>query len=113
MHYSDKLLHYFHHPRHAGEFAGAMLFSEVGSVEGDQLKLFVQREGDRIIRAGFLAYGSPVILAAGEYICEWLEGCSYDEISRLTEQDVLEALTLPSLKIHIAALVVSAVKQLR
>ena len=116
MKYSEQVLTYFYNTNHAGLLDvndPAVLFSKVGSADnGDLLELYVQCRRNVVMKASFRAYGSVAMIAAGEFICRWLQGKKLDEMVSLTHDKVLQALDLSIIKIHIATLVCSAIMKI-
>lgn len=111
MSYSPYLLECFYHPQHVGILEGeGVYFVELGKSElGEVLKLSISVKGEIIQEARFLAYGSVALLAGAEHLCRFLIGKTITEAKALTEEGILQALGLPSLKIHTANLLVRAI----
>jgi NifU-like protein involved in Fe-S cluster formation len=117
MKYPPQLLHYFHHRAHAG-FIDPVLpgfcQSQVGSAENrDVLTLTVEYRQRIIVQAKFQAGGSIALIAAGEFICGWLEQKSWQDLQLLTAEWVLENLGLAKTYLHIGHLIVIAVNKLQ
>jgi NifU-like protein involved in Fe-S cluster formation len=115
MSYSQQLLHYFHHTPHAGTLdrnQPNIYHAEVGCIENsDLLELYLYIDHEKILQARFKAHGSPALIATAEYLCEYLEGKSKIVAQQLQHQDLLNALELSTLHVHIAALTLSALSQ--
>ena len=114
MKYPSQLQHYFHHRDHGGRLDPgiAVRSAQVGNIEnGEVLVLFVKYH-EYIVQARFQASGSIALIAGGEFICGWLENKTWQDLSRLTPELILEALALTKTDIHVANLIVMAVKKL-
>lgn len=115
MQYSEKLFEYFHMTPHAilQEEPVHMYCVEVGHIDNsDVFKLFLQIENNLILKAGFKAHGSPVLIAMAEYLCCWVENKSIDEVIQVQHEDLLKELGLTNLHVHIAALILSAMREI-
>ena len=115
MRYSENLLNYFHNTEHQGKLDVSLpnvFVADVGSTHNQELlQLFLQIENNTIVAARFLAMGSVAIIAGSEWLCEFVLQKSVDEVLALTAQEVLRLLCLSSVKIHVAQLLVAALKQ--
>jgi NifU-like protein involved in Fe-S cluster formation len=115
MKYPSQLQHYFHHRHHGGRLEPAVNVrsAQVGNADnGEVLVLFVEYH-ECIVRARFQASGSIAVIAGGEFICEWLENKTWQDLSSLTPELILEALALTKTDIHVANLIATAVNKLR
>lgn len=66
---------------------------------------------DRIVDAGFLAYGCAPTLACGSVLTEMLKGVTLEEALRITKQEVVLALEgLPARKKHAASLAIETLR---
>lgn len=114
MRYSQVLLNYFHNRIHGGQIAAGsehLRVSQVGHEDQEVLVLYILFE-KTVLTARFKAFGSVELIAAGEFICTWLENKDEMAIRNLSTEMILTGLGLGSLKIHIANLVLQAVQQL-
>ncbi|OGO94333.1 MAG: hypothetical protein A3F10_00095 [Coxiella sp. RIFCSPHIGHO2_12_FULL_42_15] len=112
--YSANLLNYFFHLDHVGiiDAGNGVYCIEEGSPEqGNVIKLAVMQTDHKLYLARFQCYGNVTLLAACEYICRWLEGKTVLEASHLTAEQILKALQLSRLHIHIAVRLVDLVKK--
>ena len=108
MKHNDKILAFFHNPKHSGELPDARILS-AGQVEhGDAIKLFIQLKGDVVDAVTFKAYGSVVTIAMAEYVCQWLLGKTVAQAKGLTAAELLAHLQLSSLYVHKAQLFIQA-----
>src|ERR687893_1061765 len=108
MPYSETFKDHLAHPRNAGELSDADASAELTNPAcGDRLRLTLRINEGRITAARFLAYGCPPTLACGSALTEMLEGITTDEATRITRQQIIQALDgLPARKTHAAALAI-------
>ncbi|WP_244670069.1 iron-sulfur cluster assembly scaffold protein [Coxiella endosymbiont of Amblyomma nuttalli] len=59
----------------------------------------------KIREAKFQTYGSPMIMAACEYICRWGEGKMLEEAKQLNADQIKNVLNLSSFEFHVAILI--------
>lgn len=110
MKYSHKFLKYFLNTQHVGQLHGNDVLSarHAGSEDHfDGLTLSIQVKDNKIIKAAFHCATTPALIAAAEYICDWLEGRMPTDIDSLQSTQILQELELDSTYIHIAALICS------
>ena len=112
MSYSETFKDHLAHPRNAGELSDADASAELTNPAcGDRLRLTLRIRDGRIIAARFLAYGCPPTLACGSALTELLEGITTDEATRITRQQIIQALGgLPARKTHAAALAIETLQ---
>jgi len=116
--YSERLLEHFNSPRNAGELPEPATAVETENpVCGDQLRLSALIEDGRFAQVRFLAKGCTASIAAGSALTVWLVGKRVEEIGRLTDAEIGEAVEreldgLPPASRHAAALCAAAVKRL-
>ena len=110
--YSDTVLEHYRNPRNTGiiEDADAVGVAE-NSACGDVLHLYLSISGGRAERATFKSFGCAAAIAAGSVLTEMVTGASLEEISRISKQDVVEALGgLPPMKVHCSILAEDAIR---
>lgn len=99
--YSQAVWQRFQNPAHAGILAA----------DADDLSVFKARTAQgwtQLVvhwaggRARFKAYGCPVTIALGEWLCEQLEIRGLSEWRTLRAADMRQALEIPDDKAHIA-----------
>ena len=113
MKYSAEVVHYFEITDHAGVLQADLgdVYSEQSGVANRELfELSLQIKGDRVTAARFRAFGSPALIALGEWLCRQLEQKNAGYLLSLSEAMLLEALDLPEILVPVAALVISTVK---
>ena len=114
MSYSAKVLEHYDNPRNVGSLDKndrSVGTGVVGAPEcGDVMKLQIKVEGDRIIDAKFKTFGCGSAIASSSLATEWIKGKTLDEAGRITNSDIVEALTLPPVKIHCSVLAEDAIQ---
>ena len=110
--YSDTVLDHYRNPRNTGviENADAVGIAE-NSACGDVLHLYLSIADGRAERASFKTFGCAAAIAAGSVLTEMVTGATLQEISRISKQDVVEALGgLPPMKVHCSVLAEDAIR---
>jgi tRNA-specific 2-thiouridylase len=79
-----------------------------GAACGDLVRIAVEVDGDRVIRAGFDAHGCGATTAAASWIVERIEGVPFLEACVQSTQAVVDALGLSAPKRHAAELATDA-----
>ncbi len=92
--YTDKVQQHFLNPQNVGEVENASGAGEVGSLAcGDALKLsFKADTNDIIIEAKFKTFGCASAIASSSVLTEIMIGKSVDEASKITNEDIADAL---------------------
>lgn len=106
--YSPAVWQRFRAPTHAGHLEGAGILP--GILQGQArtpathavLCLSVAIEQGRISQARFQALGCPSTIAAGEWLCEWLEGRAVGEASAFSSTVLERALELAPVRRYCA-----------
>jgi nitrogen fixation NifU-like protein len=104
--YNPIVIDHFTHPRNMGEMDNPDGVGEATNpVCGDTMRLFIKVEGNRIIDAKFLTFGCAAAIASSSITTEMIRGKTLEEILRISNQTVAEALGgLPPTKIHCSVL---------
>jgi len=112
MPYSDTFKDHLANPRNAGELSDAnTVAEETNPVCGDRLRLSLRLSNDRIEAVRFLAYGCPPTLACGSAIAEMIEGMRIDDATKLTRNQIVDAVGgLSSRKQHAASLAIETLQ---
>ena len=115
MQYSTTFLDYFLNTAHAEKPSGhnIICIEHVGVGLFDSLSLYIKLNNGVIKEARFEASTTPVLIAAGEYICRWLEGKSIEEAISLQKDQILQELDIDARFIYVAALIERLVSQLK
>lgn len=103
---------HYQHPRNAGILEGA---NAVGRAEnaacGDELQLYLEIQGARVLRARFRTFGCAASIAAGSILTELVIGASLTQVRQLTSGAIDTALGgLPPLKVHGSVLAADALR---
>jgi nitrogen fixation NifU-like protein len=108
--FSSEVLDHFQNPRNAGELEGATVSVEVRNpVCGDVLRLAVQAEQGRILRARFLCRGCTTAIACASKLTELLIGNSLESLTQISVETLAQSLGgLPAETRHGAHLAVDA-----
>ena len=114
MAYSDKVIDHYNEPRNVGSFDkndDAVGTGLVGAPEcGDVMKLQIKVENDQIVDAKFKTFGCDSAIASSSLATEWVKGKSIDEAMSIQNTEIVEELSLPSVKIHCSVLAEDAIK---
>lgn len=110
--YSEKVMEHFQNPRNVGEIPDADGIGEVGNAKcGDIMKMYLKIEGNIIKDVKFKTFGCGSAIASSSMATELIKGKTIDEVMKLTNKAVVEALDgLPSVKIHCSVLAEQAIK---
>lgn len=111
--YSEKVLHYFRHPRNVGEIVDATAVIETTNpVCGDQLKLWVLVRDGRVVDVKFKVEGCIPAVACAAWLTEAMTGEPLAALHELTAERIEAGLDgLPSASRHASALAVSGLKR--
>lgn len=104
--YSPQVWQRFRAPAHAGELQGP------GTLRGQArtpasnaiLSLSLAIEQDKVTTARFQALGCPSTIAAGEWLCEWLEGRERGALSGFSAEMMEQALALAPVRRYCAVM---------
>ena len=112
VHYSDTVIEHFNHPRNAGAMADASVdYFVTNPISGDSIRLYLRIEDDRIDRASFQTTGGPASIATASVATELVTGRTLDEATRITRQDLVEAVGgLPPSKIQCSVIAAAAIR---
>lgn len=112
MLYSEKVLDHFANPRNVGEIENADGVGEVGNAKcGDIMRMYLKIDGDTIRDVKFKTFGCGAAIATSSMATEMIKGRTIDEVLKLTNKAVVEALDgLPDVKVHCSILAEQAVK---
>tara|TARA_B100000959_G_scaffold272754_1_gene322476 strand:- start:680 stop:1057 length:378 start_codon:yes stop_codon:yes gene_type:complete len=114
MAYSDKVLDHYNNPRNVGKMDIGDKTVGTGMVGapacGDVMKLQIKVVDDIIEDAKFKAYGCGSAIASSSMVTELIKGMSLDEASELKNTSIVEALSLPPVKIHCSVLAEDSIK---
>lgn len=110
--YSEKVMDHFLNPRNVGEIENPDGVGEVGNPQcGDIMKIYLKIENNIVVDVKFKTFGCGSAIASSSMATELIKGKSIDEVVRLTNRAVVEALDgLPPQKIHCSVLAEDAIK---
>ena len=112
--YSAAVLERVRNPQRVGTLpeSAEVGTGEAGSLDSGALaRIQVRVSEGRIVEARFKVFGCSAAIAAAGLVAEWLEGASLDEARQLTAERVVEQLTLPEDRVHVAGIAVDAARQ--
>jgi|TARA_B110001454_G_C12706548_1_gene428829 nitrogen fixation NifU-like protein len=114
MAYSEQVLDHYENPRNVGKMDIKSPDVGTGMVGapacGDVMKLQIQVEDDIIIDAKFKTYGCGSAIASSSLLTEWVKGKSLQEAREIKNTAIVDALSLPPVKIHCSVLAEDAIK---
>ncbi len=91
--YRENIIDHFKNPRNFGEIVEAEIkHSELNSICGDMIRLFVKLKDGKVIDAKFKGNGCAISMAATSMMTEILKGKTLDEIKGLSKEDIFEML---------------------
>jgi nitrogen fixation protein NifU and related proteins len=104
--YNAVVMDHFTHPRNMGEMNDPDGVGEATNpVCGDTMRLFIKVSDNRIVDARFLTFGCGAAIASSSITTEMIKGKTIDEVLRISDQDVVDALGgLPPTKLHCSIL---------
>ena len=110
MNYSDKVIDHFTNPRNVGLIDDPTVVVKVGDPGcGDALLLCLKIDNDRIADIKYKIYGCGAAIATSSVASEMAMGKSLDEVLRITDQEIADALDgLPREKMHCSNLAADA-----
>ena len=115
MGYSKKLINHFENPQIVGtldqsdESVGTGLVGAPACGDVMRLQIRVNEEGI-ITEAKFKTFGCGSAIASSSLMTEWLKNKNLDQASQITNQEIVEELSLPPVKVHCSGLAEDAVK---
>ena len=114
MSYSEKVLDHYNNPRNVGSLDKAdpnVGTGIVGAPEcGDVMKLQLKINNGVIEDARFKTFGCGSAIASSSLATEWVKGKTLDEALKIKNTDIVNALSLPPIKIHCSVLAEDAIK---
>jgi nitrogen fixation NifU-like protein len=114
MAYSEQVLDHYENPRNVGKMDMKDLRVGTGMVGapacGDVMKLQIKVEDGVITDAKFKTYGCGSAIASSSLLTEWVKGKTTKEVQEIKNTQIVEALSLPPVKIHCSVLAEDAIK---
>src|SRR3989344_2737630 len=91
--YRENIIDHFKNPRNYGEIVEAEIkHSELNSVCGDMIQLFVKLKEGKVEDVKFKGNGCAISMAATSMMTEILKKKTLEEIKKLNEEDIFEIL---------------------
>ena len=114
MAYNEKILDHYNNPRNVGKMDITDPSVGTGMVGapacGDVMKLQIKIEDDVITDAKFKTYGCGSAIASSSLLTEWVKGKTLSQSKDIKNTDIVEALSLPPVKIHCSVLAEDSIK---
>ena len=114
MAYNEKILDHYNNPRNVGKMDMKDPTVGTGMVGapacGDVMKLQIKIEDDVITDAKFKTYGCGSAIASSSLLTEWVKGKTLGQAKDIKNTDIVEALSLPPVKIHCSVLAEDSIK---
>jgi len=115
MAYSEKVIDHYENPRNVGKLDDNDANVGTGMVGapacGDVMRLQIKVDDNGVIEdAKFKTYGCGSAIASSSLLTEWVKGRSLDEATQIKNQDIVDELGLPPVKIHCSVLAEDAIK---
>ena len=109
--YSEKVMDHFRNPRNVGVIEDANGIGEVGNAKcGDIMKMYLKIEDGIVKDVKFETFGCGSAIASSSMATEMIKGQPLEEVEKLTNKAVAEALDgLPQVKIHCSLLAEEAI----
>ena len=115
MAYEKQLIDHFENPRNVGTLDKND--SDVGTglvgapACGDVMRLQIKVNDKGIIEdAKFKTFGCGSAIASSSLVTEWVKSKSIEEAEKITNQEIVEELSLPPVKVHCSVLAEDAIK---
>ena len=115
MAYSEKVLDHYNNPRNVGKMDMNDPSVGTGMVGapacGDVMKLQIKVTDDGIIEdAKFKAYGCGSAIASSSMVTTMIKGMTLEEAKAIKNNEIVEELSLPPVKIHCSVLAEDSIK---
>ena len=110
--YSEKVMDHFRNPRNVGSIENADGVGTVGNAKcGDIMKIYLKIDDDTVTDVKFETFGCGSAIASSSMATELIKGKPLDEVMKLTNKAVTEALDgLPAHKLHCSVLAEEAIQ---
>src|SRR3990170_198705 len=115
MAYSDKVIDHTENPKNVGTLDKEDPNVGTGLVGapacGDVMRLQLRISDEGVIQdAKFKTFGCGSAIASSSLVTEWVKGKSVDYAMQIKNQDIVEELSLPPVKVHCSVLAEDAIK---
>tara|TARA_R100000700_G_C3151795_1_gene130243 strand:+ start:411 stop:797 length:387 start_codon:yes stop_codon:yes gene_type:complete len=115
MAYEKKIIDHFENPRNVGtldkgdESVGTGLVGAPAC--GDVMRLQIKVNDEGVIEdAKFKTFGCGSAIASSSLVTEWVKGRTVDYAKSIKNQEIVEELSLPPVKVHCSVLAEDAIK---
>ena len=115
MAYDEKLIDHYENPRNVGtldkgdETVGTGLVGAPAC--GDVMRLQIKVNDEGVIEdAKFKTFGCGSAIASSSLVTEWVKGRTVDYAKTIKNQEIVEELSLPPVKVHCSVLAEDAIK---
>lgn len=114
MHFSEKMLDHFEHPRNVGSMdeddPAVGTASITANQCGDITKLHLRIDDTgRIVDVKFKTFGCGAAIASGSMATEWIKGKTIEEAVKVKDAHIAKELELPPHKVHCSVMTENAV----
>lgn len=111
LNYTALVLDHFMNPRNVGEIENADAIGEAGSAEcGDMMRIYLKIDNNIVTDVKFKTFGCAAAIASSSMATEMIKGKTVDEITKMTNMEVVDALGgLPEKKVHCSVMVEAAI----
>jgi nitrogen fixation NifU-like protein len=115
MAYKPKVVDHFENPRNVGTLDKTDPNVGTGLVGapacGDVMRLQIKVNDDGVIEdAKFKTFGCGSAIASSSLITEWVKAKTIEDAEKITNQEIVEELSLPPVKVHCSVLAEDAIK---
>jgi len=115
MAYSKELIDHYENPRNVGSLDKNDPTVGTGLVGapacGDVMKLQIKVNDEGVIEdAKFKTFGCGSAIASSSLVTEWVKGRTVDYAKTIKNQEIVEELSLPPVKVHCSVLAEDAIK---
>ena len=114
MAYSKQVLDHYNNPRNVGKMDPSDPNVGTGMVGapacGDVMRLQIKIENNVVTDAKFKTYGCGSAIASSSLLTEWVKGKTVGDVQAIKNTEIVEALSLPPVKIHCSVLAEDAIK---
>ncbi len=94
--YREAILDHSKHPRNNGTLEHPdFTFEDTNPLCGDEIRVDLDVEGDRVAAVRFSGRGCAISQAAASMLTEMVDGQPIDAVKALTKDDILEELGVP------------------
>ena len=94
--YQEDLLDHYENPSNYGTLPNPDISHEEDNpLCGDQIRIDLMVEDDKIKEVRFCGHGCTISLAAASMLTEEIEGKSLDEVKQLSKDDILDMIGIP------------------